>query len=126
MGLIFLALLLFQAKHFLFDFVLQNAYQIRHKGDYLHPGGLLHAGGHAIGSVPALMVLTQRPGVIAGFVLFEFLLHYHIDWAKAHVDQALRLNHTNHAYWVVFGVDQLSHQLTYLGMAYAVLRYFPA
>jgi hypothetical protein len=126
LSLLLLSLLLFQIKHFLFDFVLQNSYQIRHKGDYLHPGGLLHAGGHALGSIPALWMLTQAPNVIAGFVLFEFVLHYHIDWAKAHVDRALHLNHNNHAYWVVFGADQFAHQLTYLGMAYAVLRYFPA
>ena len=120
---IFFALLLFQIKHFVFDFAFQTTYQVRHKGDYLHPGGLTHAGGHALGSIPALLVLTQVPAIIAGFVLFEFLLHYHIDFAKARIDRKLQPSHTSSLYWTIFGADQLAHQLTYLGMAYALLRW---
>ena len=124
MDLIFLSLLLFQIKHFLFDFAFQTTNQVRHKGDYLHPAGLTHAGGHALGSIPALLVLTHAPAVIAGFVVFEFLLHYHIDWTKAQIDRKFHPSHTSSFYWMVFGADQLAHQLTYLGMAYALLRFF--
>jgi hypothetical protein len=124
LDVIFLALLLFQIKHFLFDFAFQTTYQVRHKGDYLHPAGLIHAGLHAIGSLPALYVLTKVPAVIAGFAVFEFLLHYHIDWTKAQIDRHLKPSHTSRLYWTIFGLDQLAHQLTYLGMTYAVLRFF--
>ncbi len=124
MDVIFLSLLLFQIKHFLFDFALQTTYQVRHKGDYLHPAGLIHAGLHALGSIPALYVLTQAPVLIAGFAVFEFLLHYHIDWAKAQIDRKLKPSHTSSLYWTIFGADQLAHQLTYLGMVYAMLRFF--
>jgi hypothetical protein len=126
LNLIFLSLLLFQIKHLLFDFVLQTARQVRHKGDYLHPAGFVHAGGHALGSIPALLVLTRAPGVIAAFVVFEFVFHYHIDWAKAQVDRKLRLSNTSSLYWTIFGLDQIAHQLTYMGMVYVIVRFFPS
>ena len=120
---VLLALLIFQIKHFLCDFVLQTSNQILNKGRYLHMGGITHAGLHVLGSLPALLVLTRAPGLVAALLVGEFLIHYHTDWAKAQVDRALRLNDTNSLYWAVFGSDQLIHQMTYLGMAYAALRF---
>ena len=120
---VLLALLIFQIKHFLSDFVLQTSNQVLNKGRYLHMGGITHAGLHMLGSIPALLVLTQAPVVVAALVLGEFLIHYHTDWSKAQIDRALRLNDTNTLYWTIFGSDQLIHQLTYLGMCYAALRF---
>ena len=120
---VLLALLIFQIKHFLADFVLQTSNQVRNKGQYLHMGGITHAGLHMLGSIPALLVLTQAPVVVTGLLLGEFLIHYHTDWAKAQVDRALRLNDTNSLYWTIFGSDQLIHQLTYLAMTYGALRF---
>jgi hypothetical protein len=123
MELVLLAMLIFQIKHFLCDFVLQTSYQVRTKGIYLHTGGIAHAGLHLLGSVPAVLVLTRVPSLVAGLLLAEFVIHYHTDWAKTKVDAYLRLNDTNSLYWTIFGSDQLIHQLTYLGMTYAALRF---
>ena len=120
---VLLALLIFQIKHFLCDFVLQTTNQILNKGRYLHMGGITHAGLHMLGSLPALLVLTQAAPLIVALLLAELLIHYHTDWAKAQVDRALRLNDTSRLYWTIFGSDQLIHQLTYLGMVYAALRF---
>jgi hypothetical protein len=122
--LILLSMFLFQIKHFVCDFLLQTYDQIRFKGKYLHPAGLLHAGLHMLGSIPALLVLTWSPVTIAALVVAEFLIHYHTDWAKAQLDSALRLNDQNSLYWAIFGGDQLVHQLTYIGMIYAALYLF--
>jgi Protein of unknown function (DUF3307) len=122
--LILLSLLVFQIKHFLCDFVLQTSDQIRNKGTYLHPAGILHAGLHALGSIPALLVLSREPLPIAILVVGEFLLHYHADWSKAQIDRRLRLNDQSSLYWAIFGADQLIHQLTYLAMVYAILHLF--
>ena len=119
---ILLSLLAFQIKHFICDFVLQNTYQIRNKGTYLHPAGFLHAGLHILGSIPALLILTRAPAVIGLLLAGEFVIHYHTDWAKSRIDRALRLNDTNALYWTIFGSDQLIHQLTYLAMAYGALH----
>jgi hypothetical protein len=122
--LILLSLLVFQIKHFLCDFVLQTSDQIRNKGTYLHPAGILHAGLHALGSIPALLVLSRDPLPIAILVVGEFLLHYHADWSKAQIDRRLRLNDQSSLYWAIFGADQMIHQLTYLAMVYAILYLF--
>jgi hypothetical protein len=122
--LILLSMLAFQIKHYLCDFLLQTYDLIRFKGKYLHPAGLLHAGLHMLGSIPALFVLTHAPETIAILIAAEFLIHYHTDWAKARIDGALRLNDQSSLYWAIFGGDQLVHQLTYVGMIYAALYLF--
>ena len=123
MEFILLAMLVFQIKHFLCDFVLQTSTQVRFKGVYFHPAGLLHAGLHALGSIPALLILTRSPELIGSIAVFEFLFHYHVDWAKARLDSDMRLNDTNNVYWIIFGLDQLVHQLTYIGMIYLALHF---
>ena len=113
MALLLWSLTLFQAKHFLCDFVLQTAYLYRNKGIYGHPAGFIHAGLHALGSLPAILLLTRAPGLAAGLVAAEFVIHYHVDWLKIYIDHRFRLTVQRRAYWVIFGVDQLIHQLTY-------------
>ena len=83
-----LTLLLLQVKHFICDFVTQTQYQLRYKGIYGHPAGLVHAGLHAIGSAIVLVglgVATLLPASITLLIVLlaaEFVLHYHIDWGK--------------------------------------------
>lgn len=122
--LILLSMLIFQIKHFLCDFAFQTSGQIRNKGVYLHPAGVSHAAMHMVGSLPALLVLSRAPLPLAALLVGEFLFHYHTDWAKVKLDSHLRLNDQNALYWIIFGSDQLIHQLTYLGMIYAVLYLF--
>ena len=115
------ALALFQLKHFACDFALQTPRQIQAKGSYGALPGLEHAGLHAIASLPALLILTRVPGLIGAMMLGEFVLHYHVDWSKARIDRTRRLNDTTTAYWVVFGFDQLLHQMTYLTLVLLAL-----
>lgn len=122
--LILLSMLVFQIKHFLCDFALQTSGQIRNKGVYLHPAGLTHAGLHAIGSVPAILVLTRSPLPLVVLPLVEFAFHYHTDYGKVKLDRHLRLNDQNTLYWIIFGTDQLIHQLTYIAMIAAILYLF--
>ena len=119
--LIFSSLILLQVKHFACDFALQTQWQIQAKGHYGRYPGFVHAGLHAITSIPALLVLTHVPHVIALVVVIEFLVHYHIDFTKARVDKALDLGNTSLGYWIIFGLDQLAHQMTYLTIVYLLL-----
>jgi uncharacterized protein DUF3307 len=109
-----LALAVFQLKHFACDFALQTPRQIQAKAFYGRRGGLEHAGLHAVASIPALLVLTQSAGVIAVMVIGELVVHYHVDFAKARIDKLGGYTETTRAYWLVFGLDQLIHQMTYL------------
>jgi hypothetical protein len=116
---LFLALLLLQAKHFVADFVLQTAWQTRSKGTYGHPGGIAHAAIHVAGS--ALLFLV--PGIDATTLLWllvgEFVVHYHIDWAKEQVMRRFAQT-PGVRYWYVFGFDQFLHHATYAVMLYVL------
>jgi hypothetical protein len=114
------ALAVFQLKHFLCDFVLQTQSQIEAKSRYGHPGGVVHAGLHCLGSLPALLVVSARPLPIGGLLICEFLIHYHSDWGKARLDRRYALMNSQARYWILFGLDQLIHQMTYLAMVFLV------
>lgn len=114
-----------QAKHFLFDFVFQSDWQVRNKGHYGHPGGLVHSGLHAVGTlvVMALAVLFGAVGILTALSLAvaDFLIHYHIDWVKAQLSRRMKLTPDRHAFWIALGADQAAHQLTYLGLMAALV-----
>jgi len=125
--IVLLVLLLLQLKHFVCDFVLQTQYQMRYKGIYGHPGGLVHAGLHMIGSAAVLIVLNvttllQIPAMLLVVLLAaEFVLHYHIDWGKEQVVKPF-VAEQGAVYWAIFGFDQFLHQATYVAIAYIVFR----
>jgi Protein of unknown function (DUF3307) len=120
--LVFWGFVLFEAKHFVCDFVLQTAYQYRNKGTYGHPGGLLHAGLHAAGSLPAVLISAQNGGFVAAILAAEFVIHYHVDWLKEQVNKRYGLTTRDAPFWMVFGADQLTHQMTYLAMLVVLAR----
>ena len=115
----FWLLLAFVVKHFVCDYILQrNPYQYLNKGTYGHPGGLLHAWIHGVGTWFVLALLLP-PGPFAFFVcvalaLADSVVHYHIDWAKVNVCRRYNWKPDNSDnYWCVLGLDQLLHYLTY-------------
>jgi hypothetical protein len=110
------ALVVLELKHYFFDYVVQTPYQFRNKGTYGHPGGVLHAGLHAIGSALAFLVIA--PGWLLGIaiVVGEFVLHYHTDWLKEQLGKRYNLTVADANYWRVYGADQLVHHLTYVGI----------
>jgi uncharacterized protein DUF3307 len=118
--LILIVLLILQIKHYLCDYVLQSEYQYSNKGTYGHPGGILHAGMHALFTLSAFVVIA--PPLQLGFAILvgEFIAHYHIDWTK---EQILRRNgwtFPRAQFWWVFGADQALHEITYIAIAAAL------
>jgi hypothetical protein len=116
------AMFAFQLKHYLCDFVLQTETQAREKGFYGNLAGITHAGTHVIGSIPALLILGCDIETIAVLLIGEFLVHYHTDWLKARTDRMRAAAGQDHVFWMLFGLDQLIHQLTYVAMIYFALR----
>ncbi|MDK1387576.1 DUF3307 domain-containing protein [Sinorhizobium sp. 8-89] len=110
-----------QLKHFVVDYVLQPAWILRGKGNFRMIGGYVHAGGHALGTVPALMLASAGMTRVAILVLAEFLAHYLIDYGKALLSRHSRADATTRAYWAMHGADQLMHQLTYAALILAAL-----
>lgn len=85
-------LALFCIKHYLADGHFQTEWHALKKGKYGHPAGLAHAGIHVLCSMAAIAVWYLLPitheavlsvKIIALILVAEFVIHYHIDWAKA-------------------------------------------
>ena len=114
MDIIFLLLALF-TKHFIIDFPLQTKYQWSNKGTYGHPGGILHAGLHGLGTFLCFVWIALPTAIIAG--LIDMLLHYHIDWVKMNLNRIKKWAPTTHEpfSWLL-GADQYLHALTYIGL----------
>ena len=103
-----------EIKHFICDYPLQTAYQLQNKGTYLHPGGILHSGIHALGTMTAFLIVPPSFALGLGIVVGEFLLHYHIDWLKVQIMRRTGWKSSDSQFWWAIGADQLLHHLTYL------------
>lgn len=116
--------LVLQVKHYCADFVIQTYAQTVRKGIYRDPVGISHSVDHVIGSLVALLiasfVITLSLPCIVALSIAEGIVHYHIDWAKVHFGIK---DNTKPLFWNQFGMDQLAHQLTYLGMVPVLLLY---
>lgn len=110
-------LVLLQVKHAICDYPLQTLYQLQNKGTYGHPGGLLHAGLHVIGTLPIFLVVTPTLWLGAAILLAEFVFHYHVDWAKDKWVKVKGYTYTDAQFWWAMGFDQLLHHLSYIAMA---------
>lgn len=111
-----------QVKHYYADFVIQTYAQTVRKGIYRDPVGISHSLDHVIGSLVVLAICSffvtlSLPWIIA-LCFAEGLIHYHIDWIKVHYGIK---DITKPMFWNQFGIDQLAHQVTYLGMVYLLL-----
>ena len=110
---IIILLALFGTKHFAVDFLLQQKYQYANKGVYGHPGGLLHAGLHGIGTVLCLFWVNPIWAVL--MAIFDSVVHYHVDWAKTNINQHYGWTATTHEeFWWLLGLDQFLHYITYV------------
>jgi len=119
---VLLILLLLFLKHFVVDFPLQAfPYQYKNKGTYGHPGGLIHSGLHAWATYLILFLFFDWPIAIMLGILDGFI-HYHIDWAKMNLNKKLGYGPTTHEqFWVLLGLDQFLHALTYILIIFILL-----
>jgi hypothetical protein len=102
-------------KHYLFDFVLQFERHLLHKDLYGDRGAMEHAGLHGLGTfLVFLWGLDLQTAAIAGAV--DAVVHYHIDWLKAKVTLWSGANPSDREFWILFGMDQALHQVTYLAL----------
>lgn len=117
---ILLLAILLATKHFIIDFPLQTKYQYLNKGKYGHPGGLIHAALHALGTFACVLAVggIQLAAVAA---IFDAVVHYHIDWAKTQINTVMGWRcDTREEFWWLLGLDQYLHALTYIGIGYMI------
>lgn len=113
---------LFTVKHFIVDYWLQNEYQWSNKGNYLHPGGVLHSALHGLATFIIFSFVhyeTNNP-ILFAFILstLDIFIHYHIDWIKTNVNRDLGYKQEHKGFWILLGIDQTLHFLTYIFLIY--------
>lgn len=118
-------------KHFIVDFPLQTKYQWSNKGTYNHLGGILHAGLHGIGTIIAICTVLWLAGMLTGYLfliisllgLLDYVIHYHVDWAKMNINKKYNwAPNTHEEFWWLLGLDQLLHFLTYILLVAIVIN----
>jgi hypothetical protein len=115
---VFILLALFGIKHFIADYLMQFEYMLREKGIYGATGGLHHSLVHASWTFLILVCFVDNANTIIGLAFLDFVLHYHIDWAKQQLNRGL--TSADRMFWVWMGLDQALHYLTYIGIIYVV------
>jgi hypothetical protein len=108
--------LILLVKHLVFDYFLQTAYQVQKKGIYGHPGGILHSGLHALGTTSVFLWIPPSLSLGAAIIVGEFLVHYHLDWAKEQIVRRMKWTPQQVFFWWALGIDQFLHNLTYLAI----------
>lgn len=120
---IILLLFFLQVKHWYADFKIQTYMQTVRKGIWLDLIGLSHTLDHVWTTLVALLVYSFFYSVSASVIimvaLIEGILHYIIDFVK--VKYGCKDN-TKPLFWNQFGLDQLAHQVTYLGMVLYIVN----
>lgn len=102
-------LMLLQVKHWYIDFVNQSMEEVNGKGIYGNWQGVKHSAKQGLGTFLVFALAGSPHAFLIG--LFDFVLHYHIDWCK--------MNYGNRdiqtpQFWNHLGLDQMAHQLSYL------------
>lgn len=105
-------------KHFICDFLYQPKWMWENKGTLFHYGGVMHSLFHAILTVNILVLLDPK---FAWLAIVEFFIHYIIDYCKMNINKKFSWTATTHnEFWVLLGVDQLLHSLTYIAIFYII------
>lgn len=117
----FVLLALLQVKHMFADFYMQTPRMLSDRGVYIHSGRVMHCLVHSAGSAVALFLVAAPLGMILLLLVVEWLLHYHIDFAKGAWSNRKDHGPEEASYWRAFGMDQMLHGLTYLGMVWVLL-----
>ena len=107
---IMLLLVLFQMKHFVADFPLQNTYML---GKMKHKGWMLplaaHTSVHALGTFIIVSYWDIKLAVI--LACLDFILHFIVDRLKASPNIGGILKIYKPYFWWALGLDQMSHHL---------------
>ena len=115
-------MIILQVKHCYADFYLQTYMQTIKKGVWLHPVGISHTLDHMYCSLIGLFLfslfVTLSPFIMVLAVVVEGIVHYIVDFSK--VKYGCKDN-TKPIFWTQFGLDQLAHQITYIGMIWVLL-----
>mgnify|MGYP000227006797 CR=1 FL=1 len=115
---VLILLALFQVKHTFADYFMQTQRMLSNRSVYAHVGRVQHAGIHAILTLLVVLIVGLPLSVALTLFAIDGVVHFHIDWLKGTYSESSGEGPDQRNYWRAFGVDQLAHQLTYVGMVW--------
>lgn len=111
---IFLLLVIYQLKHFICDYPLQNAYML---GKFKESGWvkplLAHTGIHAIATFLIAFAFTNLFFLSLSLAAFDLVVHFIMDRVKASPKMLGRFDIKDKRFWWSLGLDQMVHHLTH-------------
>ena len=113
-----------EIKHFFADYVLQSGWMIRGKRSLFHAGGYVHAAIHVAGTAAILKIAALPASIIILLAIAEFIVHFVLDFGKAHLGKNISSANRPHMFWMLNGLDQLLHHLTYVAIIFVVVAQF--
>ena len=117
---IYILLSLLFVKHWYIDFVNQTNEEVQGKGIYGNAHGLMHSIKHGLITAIIFGLFVHDFDVAVIWGILDFVLHYHIDWAKMKINKRFGYTVEMPQFWVWLGADQLAHSLTYLFLVWAI------
>jgi len=117
---IYILLSLLFVKHWYIDFVNQTNEEVQGKGIYGNAYGLMHSIKHGLITAIIFGLFVHDFDVAVIWGILDFVLHYHIDWAKMKINKRFGYTVEMPQFWVWLGADQLAHSLTYLFLVWAI------
>ena len=118
---IFVVLSLLFIKHWYIDFVNQSEAEVKGKGTYGEAHGLMHSIKHGVATMLIMYWFVYDPMIAIELGFMDFVLHYHIDWAKININKKFSYTIENPKFWLWLGADQLAHSITYLFLVWALV-----
>ena len=111
---IFLLLVIYQLKHFICDYPLQNAYML---GKFKESGWvkplLAHTGIHDIATFLIAFAFTNLFFLSLSLAAFDLVVHFIMDRVKASPKMLGRFDIKDKRFWWSLGLDQMVHHLTH-------------
>lgn len=112
--------------HYLADFCLTMPVMIRAKADGKNLWPIaLHSAIHAFLMGLCILIYGTEWWLLLVLIIFEFVSHFGLDVSKAKISTIfLPLSNNRHKpYWVLYGLDQLLHQVVVVLMWYFAKSY---
>jgi len=103
----------FIIKHIVIDYYLQFPFMYLNKGKYGNIKGLSHSVAHGVGTFLVLLYFGIDLNLLLIASVFDFVLHYHIDYIKSNLMRRNKYSSADQMFWVLHGTDQLLHLITY-------------
>ena len=123
MTTLFILLVLFQIKHFICDYPLQNEYML---GKFKPNLGFVlplmcHCFVHFIGTLAISLCVTDLKYALI-MATFDFITHFIVDRIKASPNLLGRFKPNQKEFWWALGADQFCHHIVHYLIIFALLK----